>query len=66
MEEAGFPPALSISSMADKETVTAIIDHPDVRAISFVGSTPVARQVYAEPPPMGSGPSVRVVRGIRS
>ena len=30
-----------------KETVDALIDHPTVRAISFVGSTPVAKYVYA-------------------
>jgi malonate-semialdehyde dehydrogenase (acetylating) / methylmalonate-semialdehyde dehydrogenase len=29
------------------ETAQALIDHPDVRAISFVGSTPVARGVYS-------------------
>jgi malonate-semialdehyde dehydrogenase (acetylating)/methylmalonate-semialdehyde dehydrogenase len=30
-----------------KETVDAILDHPDIRAVSFVGSTPVARYVYS-------------------
>lgn len=30
-----------------RETVEAILDHPTIRAISFVGSTPVAKQVYA-------------------
>jgi malonate-semialdehyde dehydrogenase (acetylating)/methylmalonate-semialdehyde dehydrogenase len=30
-----------------RETVEAILDHPDIRAISLVGSTPVAKQVYA-------------------
>ena len=30
-----------------KETVDALLDHPAVRAISFVGSTPVARYVYS-------------------
>ena len=30
-----------------KPTVDALLDHPDVRAISFVGSTPVAKYVYA-------------------
>jgi malonate-semialdehyde dehydrogenase (acetylating)/methylmalonate-semialdehyde dehydrogenase len=29
-----------------KETVDALLDHPDVRAISFVGSSPVARYIY--------------------
>lgn len=30
-----------------KETVDAILDHPNIRAISFVGSTPVARYIYS-------------------
>jgi malonate-semialdehyde dehydrogenase (acetylating) / methylmalonate-semialdehyde dehydrogenase len=31
-----------------KGTVDALLDHPDIRAISFVGSTPVAKYVYAQ------------------
>src|SRR5450830_1784870 len=31
----------------DKAVVDAIIDHPDVKAISFVGSTPIAQAIYA-------------------
>lgn len=30
-----------------RETVDAILDHPDIRAVSFVGSTPVAKYVYS-------------------
>ncbi len=30
-----------------KETVDAILDHPEIRAISFVGSTPVAKYIYS-------------------
>ncbi len=30
----------------DKETVNALLDHPGIRAVSFVGSTPVARAIY--------------------
>ena len=29
-----------------KEAVDAILDHPDIGAVSFVGSTPVAKHVY--------------------
>src|SRR5687767_8675161 len=47
MEEAGFPHGVVNLVNGSKETVTAIIDHPDVRAISFVGSTAVARSVYS-------------------
>lgn len=47
MEEAGFPDGVVNLVNGNSDTVDAIIDHPDVRAISFVGSTPVARRVYA-------------------
>jgi malonate-semialdehyde dehydrogenase (acetylating)/methylmalonate-semialdehyde dehydrogenase len=30
----------------DKEAVDAILDHPDIKAVSFVGSTPIAHYVY--------------------
>ena len=30
----------------DKEAVDALLDHPDIAAVSFVGSTPIARYVY--------------------
>ena len=30
----------------DKEAVDAILDHPDIKAVSFVGSTPIAEYVY--------------------
>ncbi len=33
--------------MADAETVNALLDHPAISAVTFVGSTPVARHVYA-------------------
>jgi malonate-semialdehyde dehydrogenase (acetylating) / methylmalonate-semialdehyde dehydrogenase len=46
MEEAGFPAGVVNLVNGGQDTVNAIIDHPDVRAISFVGSTPVARLVY--------------------
>ncbi len=43
---AGFPPGVANLVHGGKEAVDALIDHPEVRAISFVGSTPVARYVY--------------------
>ena len=46
MEQAGFPAGVVNMVHGGKETVDALLDHPDVRAISFVGSTPVARYVY--------------------
>lgn len=47
LEEAGFPPGVVGLVNGGKETVDAILDHPDVQAISFVGSTPVARYIYS-------------------
>jgi len=46
-DEAGFPPGVVGLVNGGKDVVDALIDHPGVRAVSFVGSTPVARYVYA-------------------
>jgi malonate-semialdehyde dehydrogenase (acetylating)/methylmalonate-semialdehyde dehydrogenase len=45
-EEAGFPPGVINLINGGPDTANAILDHPDIKAISFVGSTPVARHVY--------------------
>ena len=45
--EAGFPPGVVSVVHGGKSAVDALLDHPDVRAVSFVGSTPVAKYVYA-------------------
>jgi malonate-semialdehyde dehydrogenase (acetylating)/methylmalonate-semialdehyde dehydrogenase len=47
LDEAGFPPGVVQLVNGGKETVDALLDHPGVRGISFVGSTPVARYVYS-------------------
>ncbi|MFW5921168.1 MAG: aldehyde dehydrogenase family protein, partial [Polyangiales bacterium] len=47
MLEAGFPPGVFQLVHGQREAVEAIVDHDDVAAIGFVGSTPVAKQVYA-------------------
>jgi malonate-semialdehyde dehydrogenase (acetylating)/methylmalonate-semialdehyde dehydrogenase len=47
IEAAGFPPGIVSLVHGGKAVVDALLDHPEVRAISFVGSTPVARYVYA-------------------
>jgi malonate-semialdehyde dehydrogenase (acetylating) / methylmalonate-semialdehyde dehydrogenase len=44
--EAGFPPGVLNVVHGAQEAVEALIDHPEVRAVSFVGSAPVARKVY--------------------
>jgi malonate-semialdehyde dehydrogenase (acetylating) / methylmalonate-semialdehyde dehydrogenase len=47
LDEIGFPPGVVSLVNGAKEVVDALLDHPQVRAISFVGSSPVARHVYA-------------------
>jgi malonate-semialdehyde dehydrogenase (acetylating) / methylmalonate-semialdehyde dehydrogenase len=44
--EAGFPEGVLNIVHGAREAVEALLSHPDVRAISFVGSEPVARRVY--------------------
>jgi malonate-semialdehyde dehydrogenase (acetylating)/methylmalonate-semialdehyde dehydrogenase len=44
--EAGLPEGVLNVVPGDAEAVGAILDHPDVNAVSFVGSTPIARHVY--------------------
>jgi malonate-semialdehyde dehydrogenase (acetylating)/methylmalonate-semialdehyde dehydrogenase len=45
--EAGLPPGVLNVVNGDREAVDALLDDPDVQAIGFVGSTPVAEYVYA-------------------
>ena len=47
VEQVGFPNGVVNLVNGAKETVDALLDHPFVRALSFVGSTPVARYVYS-------------------
>jgi len=46
-QEAGFPPGVLNVVNGDKVAVDRLVEHPDVKAVSFVGSTPIARYVYA-------------------
>ena len=46
MEKCDIPPGVINLVHGAKEVVEAICDHPGIRAVSFVGSTPVARLVY--------------------
>ncbi len=46
LEEAGLPPGVFNVVHGDKEAVDALLHNPDVSAISFVGSTPIARYIY--------------------
>lgn len=47
LERTGLPPGVVNLVNGGKAAVEALLDHPKVRAISFVGSTPVAKYVYA-------------------
>ena len=44
--EAGLPEGILNVVHGDKEMVDGILDHPDIKAVSFVGSTPIAEYVY--------------------
>ncbi len=46
MQEAGLPDGILQVVNGDKEAVDAILDHPDIAAIGFVGSTPIAEYIY--------------------
>jgi malonate-semialdehyde dehydrogenase (acetylating)/methylmalonate-semialdehyde dehydrogenase len=46
LAEAGVPAGVFNVVHGDKVAVDAILDHPDVAAVSFVGSTPIARYIY--------------------
>jgi malonate-semialdehyde dehydrogenase (acetylating)/methylmalonate-semialdehyde dehydrogenase len=46
LAEAGVPDGVFNVIMGDRVAVDALLEHPDVAAISFVGSTPIARYVY--------------------
>jgi len=46
LKEAGFPDGVLNIVHGGKPAVDAILDHPDIQAVSFVGSTPIAQYVY--------------------
>src|ERR1043165_6199422 len=46
MKEAGLPDGALNVVQGDKEAVDAILHHPDIQAVSFVGSTPIAEYIY--------------------
>ena len=46
LEEAGLPDGVFNVVHGDKVAVDAVLEHPDIAAVSFVGSTPIARYVY--------------------
>ncbi|HWP34645.1 MAG TPA: CoA-acylating methylmalonate-semialdehyde dehydrogenase [Thermodesulfobacteriota bacterium] len=64
LEETGLPAGVVNLVNGAKEAVDALLDHPVVRAVSFVGSTPVARYVYARA--AASGKRVQCQGGARN
>ena len=48
MLEAGLPEGVLQVVNGDKTAVDAILDHPDIQAVGFVGSTPIAEYIYSQ------------------
>jgi len=46
LKKAGLPDGVFNVVQGDKEAVDALLEHPDVKAVSFVGSTPIANYIY--------------------
>ncbi len=53
MTEAGYAPGLFSVVHGDRDTVQALVDHPGVQAVGFVGSTAAARAVYTRATGLG-------------
>ncbi len=62
--EAGLPDGVLNVLMGDGETVNALLGHPGVNAVSFVGSTPIARHVYETS--ARSGKRVQALAGAKN
>ncbi|GAB2607253.1 CoA-acylating methylmalonate-semialdehyde dehydrogenase [Ramlibacter solisilvae] len=46
LKQAGLPDGVFNVVQGDKDAVDALLEHPDVKALSFVGSTPIAQKIY--------------------
>jgi malonate-semialdehyde dehydrogenase (acetylating) / methylmalonate-semialdehyde dehydrogenase len=64
LSEAGAPEGVLNVVQGDREAVDRLLGHPDVQAISFVGSTPVARHVYQAA--ASSGKRVQALGGAKN
>lgn len=64
LEAAGFPPGVVNLVNGGPDCVNAILDHPVIDAVSFVGSTPVARHIYARA--SASGKRVQAQGGAKN
>jgi malonate-semialdehyde dehydrogenase (acetylating)/methylmalonate-semialdehyde dehydrogenase len=64
LEKCDLPPGVVNLVNGGRAVVEAICDHPDIRAVSFVGSTPVARTVYQRA--THSGKRVQALGGAKN
>jgi malonate-semialdehyde dehydrogenase (acetylating)/methylmalonate-semialdehyde dehydrogenase len=64
LKEAGLPDGVFNVVQGDKAAVDALLDHPDVQALSFVGSTPIAEYIYARG--TASGKRVQALGGAKN
>ncbi|GAB3581065.1 CoA-acylating methylmalonate-semialdehyde dehydrogenase [Calidifontibacter terrae] len=62
--EAGLPDGVMNVVHGDKEAVDALLDHPIVKAVSFVGSTPIAKYVYERG--VAAGKRVQALGGAKN
>jgi malonate-semialdehyde dehydrogenase (acetylating)/methylmalonate-semialdehyde dehydrogenase len=64
LQEAGLPDGVFNVVQGDKVAVDALLDHPDIQALSFVGSTPIAEYIYARG--TASGKRVQALGGAKN
>ncbi len=64
LQEAGLPDGVFNVVNGDQEAVTHLLQHPDIEAISFVGSTPVAELIYSRG--CASGKRVQALGGAKN
>ncbi|MHA7190571.1 CoA-acylating methylmalonate-semialdehyde dehydrogenase [Arthrobacter sp. MDT2-16] len=62
--EAGLPDGVLNVVHGDREAVEGILDHPGVKAVSFVGSTPIAKTIYARA--AANGKRVQALGGAKN
>ena len=64
LAEAGLPPGVFSVIQGDREAVDAILEHPGIAAVSFVGSTPIAKHVFTTA--TASGKRVQALGGAKN
>ncbi len=64
LAEAGLPPGVVNLIQGDRVAVDRLLSHPDIAALSFVGSTPIARRIYEAG--TGNGKRVQALGGAKN